>query len=92
MADRPDPYVKRSAGDIIRADDWNEAQVQTREDLARHDHAGGHGAPVPREGIREKAIDGSRIDPAASVTVQDTTPVVPETPRRFLRVRAAGTP
>lgn len=70
MADRPDPYVKRSAGDIIRADDWNEAQVQAREDLARHDHAGGHGAQIPREGIREKAIDGSRIDPAASVTVQ----------------------
>lgn len=28
----------------------------------------------------------------ASVTVQDTTPVAPETPRRFLRVRAVGTP
>lgn len=28
----------------------------------------------------------------ASVTVQDTAPVAPETPRRFLRVRAVGTP
>lgn len=70
MADRPAPYVKHSAGDIIRADDWNEIQVQAREALAAHDHAGGNGAPIPREGIREKAIDGSRIDPAASVTLQ----------------------
>ncbi|MBS0357417.1 MAG: hypothetical protein JSR83_26325 [Proteobacteria bacterium] len=71
MAERPDPYVKRSAGDIIRADDWNEAQVLAREALAGHDHGTGNGAPIPREGIREKAIDGSRIDPAASVTVQN---------------------
>ena len=70
MADRPDPYVKRSAGDIIRADDWNESQVLAREALSTHDHSAGQGAQVPREGIREKAIDGSRIDPAASVTVQ----------------------
>lgn len=70
MADRPDPYLKRSAGDIIRADDWNESQVLAREALSIHDHSAGQGAQVPREGIREKAIDGSRIDPAASVTVQ----------------------
>ena len=70
MPTRPDPYVKRAAGDIIRADDWNEAQVRAAEALAAHDHRAGQGQPVPREGIAEKAIDGSRIDPAASVTLQ----------------------
>ncbi len=70
MADRPEAYVKRSAGDIIRADDWNEVQIQAREEIAGHDHAAGRGAQIPRDGIREKAIDGSRIDPAASVTLQ----------------------
>lgn len=71
MADRPDPYLKRKAGDIIRADDWNEAQVLAREALLAHDHRNGQGLPVPRDGIAEKAIDGSRIDPAASVTLRN---------------------
>ncbi len=71
MADRPEPYVKRAAGDVIRADHWNEAQVRAREDIGAHDHTGGLGAPIPREGILEKAIDGTRIDPNARVTVQD---------------------
>ncbi len=71
MADRPEPYVKRAAGDVIRADHWNEAQVRAREDIGAHDHTGGLGAPIPRDGILEKAIDGTRIDPDARVTVQD---------------------
>ena len=54
MADRPEPYVKRAAGDVIRADHWNEAQVRAREDIGAHDHTGGLGAPIPREGILEK--------------------------------------
>lgn len=70
MPDRPDPYLKREPGNIIRAADWNEAQVLAREALARHDHAGTDGRPIPRAGIAEKAIDGSRIDPAASVELQ----------------------
>ena len=44
-----------------------------REALAAHDHAGGNGAPIPREGIREKAIDGSRIDPDAKVSLKSLT-------------------
>ena len=39
-----------------------------------HTHGGDEqGTPVPRQGIREKAIDGSRIDPDATVTVKGLT-------------------
>ncbi len=73
MADRPAPYVKRTAGDIIRADEWNEVQVRAREDIAAHDHAGGFGAPLPRDAIQNKAIDGSKLDPDGKYTMKDLT-------------------
>jgi hypothetical protein len=69
----PRPYVKRTAGDIIRADDWNEVQVRAREDIAAHDHTGGFGAPLPRDGIQNKAIDGSKLDPDSRYTVKELT-------------------
>ena len=76
MADQIEPYVPANAGDIIRAADWNQAQIKAREALATHeqkanealaahDHAHGDGQPIPREGIAQNAIDGSRIDPNA---------------------------
>jgi hypothetical protein len=70
MAERPSPYVKRGAGDIIRADDWNEMQIQGREALAAHNHAAGQGAPVPREGIQDRAINETKVDPASRLTLQ----------------------
>lgn len=73
MADRPAPYVPRTAGDIIRADEWNEVQVRAREDIAAHDHTGGFGAPLPRDAIQNKAIDGSKLDPDGKYTVKDLT-------------------
>lgn len=66
------PYVKKSAGDIIRADDWNTAQVLARTDIANHDHTA-LGRAIPREGIRERAIDGSRIDPEAQIAARSLT-------------------
>ena len=44
MANRPTPYVKRTDGDIIRADEWNEVQIRAQEDIAAHNHTGGFGA------------------------------------------------
>ncbi|WP_374490276.1 hypothetical protein [Zoogloea sp.] len=70
MAERPSPYVKRGAGDIIRADDWNEMQIQGREALAAHNHSAGQGAPIPREGIQDKAINEAKLDPASTPTFQ----------------------
>ena len=35
MADRPNPYVPKAPGDIIYSGDWNELQIQAREELDR---------------------------------------------------------
>ena len=71
MATRPDPYLKKDPGDIMLAADWNEMQVQSREELQRHAHTGGADAPpIGRAGIAPGAIDGARIDPAADVAVK----------------------
>ena len=74
MADRPEPYVRRDPGDVIRSGDWNELQVQTREEVHKHRHSGGaDGLKIPRSGIEPKAIDGSLIDPAARVVLDSLT-------------------
>jgi hypothetical protein len=71
---RPDPYIQKNPGDIIYAGDWNDIQVQVREHIGAHDHTGGAVGPqIGRAGIQPGAIDGSLIDPAAAVTVQDVT-------------------
>lgn len=71
MATRPNPYVKKDPGDIMLAADWNEMQVQSREELRGHRHAGGADAePIARAGIAPGAVDGSRIDPASDVALK----------------------
>jgi hypothetical protein len=75
MATRPDPYLKKDPGEIIRAGDWNEIQVQSREELgsklAAHGHSGGDDAsPVARAGIAPNAVDGTRIDPQSDVALK----------------------
>ena len=68
MTDRPQPYVRRDPGDVIRSGDWNELQIKTREEIHSHTHSDGlDGALIPREGIKDHAIDGSKIDPQAQV-------------------------
>lgn len=70
MANRPDAYVRKDPGDIIRSGDWNELQIRTREELHAHKHTGNDdGSQIERSGIAANAIDGSLIDPAANVTV-----------------------
>ena len=70
MAERPNPYVRKDPGDFIRSGDWNELQIQSREEVRSHQHMGGaDGLRIPREGIEPKAIDGNLIDPAAEVSV-----------------------
>ncbi len=71
MATRPDPYVKKNAGDIMLAADWNEMQVLSREDLHRHGHTGGDDAPpIGRAGIAPGAVDGNLIDPQSDVALK----------------------
>ena len=73
MADTPTPYVRKDPGDIMLAADWNQMQVRARQEIQAHDHSGDPFQQIPREGIREKAIDGSRIDPDAKVALKGLT-------------------
>ena len=74
MAERPEPYVRRDPGDVIRSGDWNELQVQAREEVHGHRHTGGaDGLKIPRGGIVANAIDGSLIDPQAHVVLDSLT-------------------
>ncbi len=71
---RPDPYVPRNPNDLLRSTDWNEIQVRTREDVQNHNHSGGEqGVPIGRAGIALNAIDGTRVDPASTLTVTGLT-------------------
>jgi hypothetical protein len=75
---RPDPYVKKDPGNIIRSGDWNELQVQAREEIRdqirEHRHTGGEeGNRISREAIEPGAIDGDRIDPSAEISVKALT-------------------
>ncbi len=65
-----EPYIKKDPNDLIRSGDWNDIQVRARQEIRSHTHKGdADGTPIPREGIQLNAIDGSRIDPGARVTV-----------------------
>lgn len=68
MADRPDPYVRKDPNDLIRSGDWNELQIQTREEIYRHRHTG-------KQGGRDDGslIPGAAIDPAAEISVRTLT-------------------
>ena len=75
MATRPIPFLKKDPGDLVLAADWNEMQVQTREEigklLAAHSHSGGDDAsPIARVGIAPNAVDGTRIDPQSDVALK----------------------
>jgi hypothetical protein len=51
------------------AADWNEIQVRARTELRTHDHTG-DATRIPRDGIADKAIDGSKVDPESRLTVK----------------------
>ncbi|MFZ2725377.1 MAG: tail fiber protein [Methylococcaceae bacterium] len=60
MADRPNPYIRKDPGDIIRSGDWNELQIKAREEIYAHNHSGGD------KGIQ---ISGAGIDPKSDVII-----------------------
>lgn len=58
MADRPAPYIKKEAGDIMLAADWNEMQVLARADI---------------ETVRSQTINGSRLEPGSTARLTELT-------------------
>lgn len=73
MADTPDPYVRKEPGDIMLAADWNEMQVRARSELRAHNHSDDAASRIPREGIADKAVDGSKVDPESKLTLKGLT-------------------
>ena len=73
MADTPTPYVPKEPGDIMLAADWNEMQVRARSELRAHNHSDDAASRIPREGIADKAVDGSKIDPESKLTLKGLT-------------------
>ncbi len=69
MAETPTPYIRKEPGDIMLAADWNEIQVRARTELRTHDHTG-DATRIPRDGIADKAIDGSKVDPESRLTLK----------------------
>ena len=70
MADTPLPYIAKEPGDIMLAADWNQMQVLARSELRGHDHTDGNGLRIPRAGIADRAIDGSKVDPESTLAVK----------------------
>ncbi len=67
----PQPYVHKNPGDLIQSEDWNTLQVRAREEIRIHRHTGeADGAKIPRAGIEDGAIDGSKVDPHAEVALK----------------------
>lgn len=85
--DQLEPYVPKNPNDIIRAGDWNEIQRRTRDEIQEtraqiraHRHCQEppedgepEGEQVPRDGIEDNAVDGSKIDPESVVTIKGLT-------------------
>ena len=59
-----DPYIPKEPNDLIRAADWNQIQIDAREDIASHDHSGGDsGAPLHPDAIPDGSITAAKLDP-----------------------------
>lgn len=66
-----EPYIRKDAGDIMLAADWNQMQIQARDEIHKHAHTGGDdGTVLGRSAIAANAIDGSKIDPASDVVLK----------------------
>lgn len=71
MADAPAPYLPKNPGDLMLAADWNEMQVRARSEVQAHDHSGSPYHQIPRDGIRDRAINESKLDPASKPTFSE---------------------
>ena len=55
-----DPYIKKDPGEIIRAQDWNDIQGKTRDEIHGHLHTGGNQGAL---------LTGAAIDPKSAVKI-----------------------
>jgi hypothetical protein len=61
------PYIPRTDGDLIRADEWNDIQRSARQDIQKHRHTGDagnpdDGVPVGADGLEDGAVTADKIE------------------------------
>jgi hypothetical protein len=57
-----EPYIRKNANDLIRAADWNQIQIEAREDIEQHDHSGGEdGTPIGTAGLVDGAVTTAKL-------------------------------
>src|SRR5215831_291023 len=62
----PTPYIARQRGDLIQAEDWNNMQIRSREEIQSHNHTGGEqGDQISSRGIAAGSVTSSHIATAA---------------------------
>ena len=67
----PTPYIAKQHGDVIQAEDWNDIQIRSREDLQSHDHSGGaQGVQIASRGLAAGSITAAHIAAAAITDAQ----------------------
>lgn len=64
-----DPYIPKNSNDLIRAADWNQIQIQAREEIASHTHAGDQqGTPIDTAGLANGAVETDKLADQAVTT------------------------
>jgi hypothetical protein len=57
-----EPYIRKNPNDLIRAADWNQIQIEAREDIEQHTHSGGEdGTPIGTAGLADGAVATTKL-------------------------------
>lgn len=66
-----EPYIRKNPNDLIRAADWNQIQIEAREDIEQHAHSGGEqGTPIGTAGLADGAVATAKLATAAVDTAR----------------------
>ncbi len=57
-----EPYIRKQPNDLIRAADWNQIQIDARDDIAQHQHTGGaDGTLLGTASLQDDAVTAAKI-------------------------------
>ncbi|HWN67855.1 MAG TPA: hypothetical protein VNM90_09450 [Haliangium sp.] len=66
-----EPYIRKNPNDLIRAADWNQIQIEAREDIEQHTHAGGaDGTPIGTTGLADGSVTTQKLVDGAVATTK----------------------
>lgn len=79
-----EPYISKNPQDLIRAQDWNQIQIQTRDEIHAHDHSGGDqgsrldgSALAPQAILQVKAVIADRVEAKEQLIVANPIAAIP---------------